>query len=291
MAGTLTLTDVRAIVRSSLHVSVQTYSDSEVDRAVKAAFNELITETSLSRTSGTITLTANDATVDVSTITLFRPERIVRAQIVYNDRSTWLTATAYAVNDLVRGDGSPDSLLYVAHTAHTSSASNEPGGSSTTDNWTRVNWKGGFQVQIKDYDFVASLLDGEPTEMPIVQATIETGPATESARPFCIAFFDSDTAFVYPVPDIAYKLEIIYKQALETWTDGASGGSVTFASIDNEFISQAAWLGPLTYLETSDTQSAHWSRYRDEWRRLLKKWKGYVNYNPGVLHKEPNDYL
>ena len=289
MAGTKTLTDVRAIVRSSLHVGVQAYSDTEVDRAVKAAFNQAIRETSITRTSGTVTLTAESATVDVSSLTLFRPERIVRAQITYSDQGTWTTSTSYAVNDYVVGDGTPDAKNYRAHTAHTSAAANEPG-SGGTDVWTQVNWLGGFEIELVDYSNMAWLLDGQAEPRASQKATVETGPGTESGRPNRMAFKDSDTAYCWPVPDIAYPLEIQYQQALETWTDGASGASVTFASIEDEFVHELAYWGPIVFLSYSDTQSAHWKRAKSEWQNLLDRLRGHVNYNPGVLQKTPSDY-
>jgi hypothetical protein len=50
--------------------------------------------------------------------------------------STWATATAYAAGALVRGDGSPDALVYCCIQAHTSGSGSEP---PNADYWVLVH--------------------------------------------------------------------------------------------------------------------------------------------------------
>ena len=135
------------------------YSNDELDNALLTAGHELVAAApTVTKTSTTIAVVANVAEISLSTATDFKADRFLTAEIGYNDLGVWVTGTAYAVNDLLQGDGSPDNKYYYCTTAHTSSSANEPG-TDTTGIWSQVDWRGKFQMQRAGYQSVAQLLN------------------------------------------------------------------------------------------------------------------------------------
>ena len=104
------LFEARNMVERSLG-GVSCPDSAKMDDAIKIALERLIRVTDVTRNTDTVSLAANVATADFSAITRFNAGKIKRLQTGYSDQGTWLVGTAYAVNDLVQGDGTPDSLL------------------------------------------------------------------------------------------------------------------------------------------------------------------------------------
>jgi hypothetical protein len=76
-------TDARLFVRYSARNagSSTQYSDADVDRAIQVAADQFILRTRSTRTTSSFTITADTSTVSFTTVTNFRPERLIRAWI------------------------------------------------------------------------------------------------------------------------------------------------------------------------------------------------------------------
>ena len=70
---------VRQFARNAGDSSI--YSDADVDRAVMAAGDYFVQQTQATRTSGTVSLSTSTASFSLSSLTDFRPERVLRAHI------------------------------------------------------------------------------------------------------------------------------------------------------------------------------------------------------------------
>lgn len=217
------LTEIRQRLTAAARKMGKSYGPEELDMAIQTALNEadLSAYHSLSITSN-LTFTVNQPEISVATLTGFRPERVTRAMLAYNDRGTWATATAYTVNDLVQGDGSPDSYYYHCTEAHTSSASNEPG-QGDNPYWERTLWKRGDVIEIIDTNTIAHMLGDRAilrNYLPddFIFATV--ADANDAGKPRFGSFLTEDIFVVYPPPLYAYKLQFIMRAAVTDWTPG-----------------------------------------------------------------------
>jgi hypothetical protein len=93
----MTLTEARLTIRSALGAGAGDFSDSDVDRALRHAGTDFIRATGCTRKTSILGLTANQAEIDLSGLTLFRPERLIEAEIMYRDKGTWTTTTVAEV--------------------------------------------------------------------------------------------------------------------------------------------------------------------------------------------------
>jgi hypothetical protein len=85
--GQMTLADARAIVRQFAKNAgdATAYSAAEIDVAIQAVCDDFIAHTLATRTSDTADVTVAVADVDVSGITGFRPDRLIRAWLEDDD--------------------------------------------------------------------------------------------------------------------------------------------------------------------------------------------------------------
>jgi hypothetical protein len=281
------LSEARSTVLSALRPDSSTYSNTDVDRAIRAAGSRFARDTRCCQATGTVTLTANSPEVSISSITYLRPERAIWFEIGHSDQGTWATSTAYSKNDLVQGDGDPDSKFYVCTTGHTSSASNEP---PNADNWSEVNWKRGWEVRVIGYSDLAQIKRDQESYGFSRSGAFESGFPSDSAdRPRVIGFLNATTAYLHPTPDIAYPLVIQYWQPFTTWTLGTT--DATTLNIPDEYVEPVMWYGASALLEFPDPKgrsgSVRWSNYLD----AIAKAKGLASPNTGVKRKNVAAYL
>lgn len=270
----ITVDTAREMVRNALRETPNGIDKYALDRAIKVACDTLILETEITRTDATVALTANDASVTVSGLTNFRVDRLIKAELRGSDQGTWTTATAYSKHDIVTGDGDPDSLKYRCTVAHTSSSSNEPGSSGGSANWTRVNWDRIEDLVEADYTSVARKLND----------------SVQAGTPSCIGFADNATAYLWPVPDSAFTLGLIYKAALVSWNDGGPGGATTL-NIDDEYLRPTLWWGAAACVSHADPgdvfQDERWRRFMD----FVFKVRGKSGYNASVAYKNEEAFV
>lgn len=265
----MNLEEARLVVRdSALQASEETYSDARVDRAIRAALTDFIQQTRCTVITGTVALTGSVAAFTATTLANFRPERVIRAQARYIDRGVWGTGASYVYNDLVQGDGNPDSVFYVCTLAHTSSTSNEPPNGAY---WKNVAANFGNPVDVVDLNTVVSNLEG-----------------TTAGPPQMMAFEGTASGYVAPMPDSNRILWVQYYSPLIAWEPGTSSANTIILNIPQEYIDDALWYGAAAYLESSDPlsrmQSVGYGLFREHIRRV----RGEVGLETGPVWKDLN---
>lgn len=199
--------EMRDTVRDRMYVNDTVFTNARVDRAFRAAAQELVRQAPMIlRAKSTVTLTAENSAVDLSAVTDLEPESIWRVDLGYDDKSGWVTATGYTLRQSVTND----SKRYSCSTAHTSAAATEPG--------TGADWETKWQQ-------IYTLIGDKVTVEPIQDVARRLKAEHDSGEPLYLGVENRDNAHAYPVPDVAYKLNIYYDAPLQTWEAGV--GSVS----------------------------------------------------------------
>lgn len=291
------LATLRDRVQSRVQRANVTFSPTDIDYAIQAALNELDLDSYFSLVyTDTVTLTVHNPEVTISgmlpsgvsdVITEgIRPERVIRVELAYTDEGTWASATSYQVNDLVKGDGDPDSYFYVCTTANTSDADNQPGTDGGSAYWSRVMWKHGDLLTMVNRDTVARWLGDSPIAQPYLPVNfIAITNIAESGKPTHCAFLTQDTLLVWPPPDDTYKLRMLLQYPLTEWEPGQSGtlevavpNNILLPAIDG----MCYWLDPL------HPQSGLWRLRFDV---HIKKAAGLTIVDAGPSTRDPRAYL
>ncbi len=290
----LTLADLRTRVLFAVRGGDAAYPPSQIDVALQQAIDEAALQTHCRRVVGTVTLTAYDPRVTVSSLTVagvtatdFLPGRLIDAQIGYHSRGTWSAALgSVAVNDLVQGDGSPDSSWYVCTAAHTAASDNEPPNDSY---WSLVQVPTGTPLTIRA---VPDLLDFHRGSGPWYidrSRYYDESPLATPGRPHSIGFGpELGQAWVYPTPEMAYPLRLYYWRGGPTWTPGTSA-TISF-DLPDEVLSAAAQYGAPAHLmhlsEDSGRAMTLWRLYENRLRELRQA--GATNVGATLrLHQFP----
>ena len=283
-------------IRNSIKQAIQSdeYSDPAIDWGYWAAGHELMRQVPVAYSEATKNLTPHDNEVDLSTIDGFRSERCLRAEIGYNDRGTWVTGSSYAVNDLVIGDGTPDSKLYVCTEAHTADSGNEP----PSEKWKQTENRRGTRMDIRTYDEVVdphAYTDSDPYFWPYRDEyqgawydTSYVGQGDTPDRPRVIGFANHKTAYVRPTPPIAYPLRLTYRESLHDFTIGQPGAENVTSNIPDEYLPAVTQFGAPAYIEYPDP-SDRASDYRyQRFVELIEQFKGVASPQGHVLKRRPN---
>jgi len=261
------LEEARIVVRdSALQASEETYSDARVDRAIRAALSEFVQQTRCTVTSGTVALTGSVAAFTSTTLSNFRPERIVRAQARYIDRGVWGTGNSYVYNDFVQGDGSPDSAYYICTLAHTSGTSNEPPNGAY---WRVTAANLGTPVDLVDLNTVVCNLE-----------------STTASDPTMFAFEGTASGYVAPMPDSNRILWVQYYQPLVAWEPGTSNASTITLNVPDEYINDALWYGAASFLESADPLSRMQSQGYKAFKEAIRRVKGEAGLESGPVVKD-----
>lgn len=217
------------------------FADADYDRAARDCLHYMVSQgLDVMRSTATVTLTANDPHVDLTAPVAagFRAERFIMAEIGYVDEGTWASAATYDINDLVQGDGNPDSYLWVCTQAHTASASNEPGSSGGAAYWTRVDNRLGTRLRYRAYN---ETVNPRGRRYPLVrhadgwyyyddyQSDPNVAGGLTSDRPQLIGFRTPTDAYVWPTPERSFPLNLVWRSVVPAWEYGAGG---TVASIE-----------------------------------------------------------
>jgi len=247
----MNLTDARSTILDATSASTDTYDNAQLDRSILRAATELAGRVPgvIEMTSVTKTTTANVAQVDLSSTAGFRPEYTVSCENGYNDRSTWGVSTAYALRDIVQGDGNPDSFLYKCILAHTSSSGDEPPNDAGV-NWNRIYTKMGKPMR------------GPVNYNEIRRLFYDDG---YSGEPTTFGFDDDDIMHIYPSPDAAYYLKIRYRPEFTTIDPGTTGGS-TVLNIPERYIHAVLMTGAAAVVDAPTPDSLAAS---PQWRSFV----------------------
>jgi hypothetical protein len=282
-----TIDNARTIVREAGRNATDTnvYSNSEVDRAIQSACNEFVRRTNCSDTSGTLTLTADTSEVDVSSLTTFNPDQVYRIEIAYVDQGTWAQDSTYAVNDVVKGDGSPDSYFYRCIEAHTdSSGDKEP---PNTTYWTQVAWKGGWKAEHVDYSDVAYELN---RDFDSIDADVSVIQKLHEGRPKMVGFKDDSTAYVYPVPRAAWTMRVFYRKPFIAWDAG--GMTTDSLNIDDSYILPVLRCGAVAELHASEPENVGFvQQKRAIFEAHVRRIAGDVGRSGNVTFADQCEYI
>lgn len=293
------LVELRDRVLSRVQRANTTFAPLDVDYAIQAGLNELDLDSYFSLVyTDTATMTVNNAEVGISALvpsgisdvltTGIRPERVIRVELAYTDRGTWsASSVSYAVNDIVKGDGSPDSYYYVCKEAHTSSSSNQPGDTGGSTYWTRRQWQHGNKLELVNRDTIARWLGDSPNMSPYLPAnyvSVVNLNVTPSEPTHC-AFLTQDTLLVWPPPDKAYKVRMLIQYPLTEWEAGQSA-DVTIAIPNNILLpaidGMCYWLDP---------QHPNANTWRQRFDIHIRKAAGMSIVDAGPSIRDPRAYM
>lgn len=295
-APTITIAQARSELLLAVNGVLADFGNTRLDEALQISLGELSRRAHVSRNSITTALAAGTWQSDLSAdsdFDDFRPEHCKRLSVVLNNRATWSgSSVSYAVDDMVQGDGSPDSLWYRCTTAHVSGAGNEPGSSGGNTYWTQTTSDVLGIVAHVTEAYVDALHTGfgridnryqHCFDYPTWQAITQAGTAW-LYRP-CFACFPSATTIKYwPMTDRAYTLKAQYWQPFTNWTAGAGGStSATVLNIPPQYARPAIYSGAAAYLIHNDPGERKRSEEMANFERLLREIKGSFNIDTGVI--------
>lgn len=257
------------------------FEEPDIIRAIRFCGEEFCRKTDVVRKSGTVDTTAGTAEVSLSSLaaadggtgpyTDFRAEYLIRAELMYKDQGTWADATAYVKNELVQGDGTPDSKYYVCREAHTSDAANdEPGtGTNWTRYWRNVAWKRNSLLRVVDFATISDKLDSNIIDEQWVV------PEITSSEPNQIALDYPGTAYLWPVPDTVYTVRLTYRSPFT----GTDTGNPTLNVPDEYMHGILQWGAPAALQHTSpENKFANdaWSKWQN-WLRDVSGDTGFAS--------------
>jgi hypothetical protein len=210
------LTEARKRLLAATKRGSSSFTNTELDYAIQGALHDMDLWSRCNRQSDSLTLTAGNPELSLTTIEGFRPDRVTRVELAYTDRGAWsASSVSYAVNDIVTNNAK----FYVCETANVSSASNEPGVTDSNGVWQIRNWKRGDRLDVKTYDTVARMLGDSDVSYRESNPYVRTDNE-ERGKPSAIGFLDENTGYVFPVPDIAYPIKVIQESPIVEWLAG-----------------------------------------------------------------------
>lgn len=279
------------------------FADADYDRAARDCLNYMVARgLDVMRSTATVTVSANNPQLDLTApIALgFRAERFIMAEVGYVDEGTWATGTSYDINDLVQGDGDPDSFLYVCTEAHTSSSSNEPGGTGGAAFWTRVDNRRGTRLRYRAY---SDVVNPRGRRHPLVkradgwyyyayddyQNDAGVAGGLTGDRPSMISFRTATDAYVSPTPERDFPVNLVWRSTVPAWEYGGTG---TVEDIEfylpDEYTTglfrhgiPAALLGPESDIRGDD---AMWRLFENDVELLLS----HAGVRPQMTQRRPN---
>lgn len=291
------LATLRDMVRARVKRSAVSFSNVDVDYAIKQIVYDMDLDAYFSLIyTDPVTMEQYNPEVDISgmvpadsgatTATGIRPERVVRCEIAYTDRGTWASGTSYSVQDLVKGDGNPDSYFYVCTAANTAAADNEPGTSGGQDYWTRRAYKRGDPIDILNRDTIANQLGTGVVEgvYPQWWPFPDAGPQAPG-QPVKGGFLTQDIFIVWPPPDLAYKMVFIMQFPVTEWEPGETG-AVNLLIPDNIII--PAIDGICSKLDSDHPLAERWEQ---QFQRHKKKVMGSTIVDAGTPMRDKAAYM
>ena len=264
------------------------FDNEELDFALQSMLRdmELTDEYSLEDTTA-VAVTANNPELSLTTLNAtwadqFRPEKVSRCEISYTDQGAWATSTSYLKGiDLV----SNDDKFWVATSDHTSSSSNAPTADGSV--WKRVLTKRGTRIDLVDYDTIARQL-GDGVGVPLRSGFVlaDNDPAISPSQPTTLGFQTQDKAYIWPVPDVAYKVLFTIKSEVAMWTAGTE--ATVEISVPEKILIPALNTGGVYYLDRDRNDSQQLKRDFDI---LKEKIQGALYVNRGVGFKDESAYV
>jgi len=261
------VTEMRKRLLAAVKRGSQSFTPSELDYALQGSLHDMDLWSRSNRQADSITLTLGNPEVSLSAIVGFQPSRVTRVELAYTDRSAWSSAgISYAVNDIV----SNVNKFYVCAEANTSSASNEPGTTGAASLWLIRNWKRGDRIDVKTYDTVARLVGDTDLVRVDISPYIRTNNESRG-KPTVIGFLDANTAYVYPVPDVAYPVKVIQENPISEWSAGTC--SVVDVDLPMGVLLPVIEMGAAWRLEPSapinKDKQGQWMMMKDQLRSRL----------------------
>ena len=231
-----------------------TYTAAEQDYALQGALHDLDLTGRVNRQQDYFNFSAGNPSVILASIQGLRPDRVTRVEVGYLKRGSWALATAYAVNDLVFND----SRFYVCTVAHTSAADNEPGSSTGSNYWVGRQWDRGDRLNVQTYETIAQFLGDADSPPPYRNEFITD--VNGQGKPRMFGFLNTEQAYCYPVPDIAYPGVLIQENPVDEWVAGEGNPDIC---LPMAALLPVIDVGAAYRLDPRNPKSADWAA---EWR-------------------------
>lgn len=265
------------------------YPNVDIYRAILSVGNAFVQDTRCVLSDGSITLSADVAAYDFSSITDMRPEDVEWVELAYVDQGTWATATSYVVNDLVKGDGSPDALLYVCTEDHTSGAGNEPGTSGGEAVWTQVNSKLGWGVDLVDTLESGVSLRSFNTRNQWPYNTAD--PQQYQSGPNAVSFRTLTECVVSPVPDARWTLRFYYYAPFTDFDPDSVTPATQSLNIPERYIRPMLRYGVAAeVMRPTPENMALIGMYEAKYNEHVMRTAGQVTRSPQQIIKDPGVY-
>ncbi len=264
------------------------FDDEEVDYALQNMLRDMELTDHHSREDTTaLACTANDPAFSLTTLNAtwadyFRPEKVIRCEIAYNDTGAWSDASVSYLKGISLV--SYENQFFVAQADHTSDSASFPGADSSQ--WSVTESKRGPRINLIDYDTMGRLLvDGFGVSISAGFVTPDNDPATSPDRPVSLAFHTQDQAYLYPVPDVAYLITFTIESEVAMWDAGTEAN--VEIDVPEKVLLPALTTGGVYYLDSDRADSQQLKR---NFEAQIEKIKGALFVNRGVGYKDESAY-
>jgi hypothetical protein len=266
----MNLTTGRQILDAALLEEETQCATIQKDLAIQSVCDDIVQETTVTRKTTQVTLTAGEPKVNLTGaagLDLFRPELFIKATVGLRDRGEWQSGQTYETDEIVQGDGDPDAFLYRCSQEHLSASGNEP---PNADFLSRVYWNPRTPVELVDFETVRVLLNRATTDSTVRK----------------IAFLTGSEAYLDAPPRKAYPLFLLWKEPFTVWAPGtATPNAVTFNMPDDIMRRAISW-GAAAWLSHSDPHErgadARWIKFQE----LVARLKGRTTRGNRVHHSK-----
>lgn len=280
------VSDARTRLKAAVLRGNSSYTDADLDYALQVALQDLDLTARVNRLSVNVPMRADDPRVSLQGVCGFMPDRVVRAEIAFTFRGAWQSGTAYTPVDMVTYPGQQG--FYVCTTGNTASASNAPGTEEGNSYWQNQLWRRGNKVDLVTYETIARQLgDGSGAQWAPLVAWPFPWAWDQVARgmPTRAAFFDQDTAYVFPVPTSPWKLCLIMESPVADWIPGEQDPDIDLPPIA---LYPTIDIGAASHLEPSTTDG---QLRAAKWELMKSKIRGRCIIANGDEIKNPTSYL
>ena len=250
---------------------MSSYYLQDLQADAQAILDYLILNTTITRTEASFTFTADDAEIDLSNTSTypgFRWDALIELRLHLNEQGAWSgSSVSYTKFDGV----THNSKKWRCEQTHTSTSSIEPGESGGSGYWTQVYWFGDEKIEQEDMGRIRHLLNEK----------------AETGKPEIVGWDIKNKGYVWPVPDLAYGANVIYRQQLVSFELGEKSNPTI--NIDDDILRQAAVYGFPIALNKGRTEIASnpdWQRFRD-W---VKEINGSESLAPARFAKDFGAY-
>lgn len=139
-----------------------------------------------------------------------------------------------------------------------------------------------------DYAYVRRLIENQEHRREHWESSLND--VDHSGLPTHIGFRNRADAYVYPEPDAAHTLKLVYFAPFTDWTPGtASPGDVTL-NIPDDMIYGVLWWGAPAILEHTSTKARYQSESYRRFQEHIRDCRGVAGGGGGILMADEREY-